>query len=269
MKIDFHSHGKLAKKLHFSKEYTRLSLSIAKKSGLDCIAMTEHFNTSEFDKLYDFIISSSNKDYSSLIFENGLRIFPGIEVDIKENWHIQVIGHYEDIFYLRDELKDNMEKENFISAKGLFDKCQNKNLLIGAAHPFRSSREKEDLSDDIMEKFDFFDLNGKDIAVDGDEIIEKTRALAEKFNKPYLTGSDTHHPLQFGIVNTEFDKDISKIDDLKDAIKSRSYKINISEKIKEKTYLAKYVKRLLKEIDNLDGDYVKWAFDENIYDIFQ
>lgn len=268
MKIDFHSHGKLAKKLHFSKEYTNLSLSIAKESGLDAIAMTEHFNTSEFDELYDYVISSSKKDYSSLIFKNGLRIFPGIEVDIKENWHIQIIGHYEDIFYLRDKLKDNMEKENFISAKGLFEKCQNKNLIIGAAHPFRSSRIKEDLDKEIMKKFDFFDLNGKDIAFEGDKIIEKTKKLSNEYNTPILTGSDTHHPLQFGIVNKEFDKDISKIDDLRDAIKKKSYKINISENIKEKTHLAKYVKRLLKEIDRLDGDYVKWAFDEFIYSLF-
>ena len=45
MYIDFHTHGKLAKKLPFSKEYTDWLLREAKEAGLDAICLTEHFNT--------------------------------------------------------------------------------------------------------------------------------------------------------------------------------------------------------------------------------
>ena len=44
MKIDFHTHGKLAKKLPFSKEYTDWLFREAQKSGLDALCLTEHFN---------------------------------------------------------------------------------------------------------------------------------------------------------------------------------------------------------------------------------
>ena len=45
MYIDFLTHGKLAKKLPFSKEYTDWLLREAKEAGLDAICLTEHFNT--------------------------------------------------------------------------------------------------------------------------------------------------------------------------------------------------------------------------------
>ena len=48
MKIDFHTHGKLAKKLPFSKEYTDWLFREAQKSGLDALCLTEHFNTLGF-----------------------------------------------------------------------------------------------------------------------------------------------------------------------------------------------------------------------------
>ena len=41
MKIDFHTHGKLAKKLPFSKEYTDWLFGEAQKTGLDALCLTE------------------------------------------------------------------------------------------------------------------------------------------------------------------------------------------------------------------------------------
>ena len=50
MNLDFHTHGKLAKYLPFSPEYTDWLLGEAKKAGLDAICLTEHFNTKQFDE---------------------------------------------------------------------------------------------------------------------------------------------------------------------------------------------------------------------------
>ena len=43
--VDFHTHGKLAKYLPFSVNYTNWLLQEAKGTGLDAICLTEHFNT--------------------------------------------------------------------------------------------------------------------------------------------------------------------------------------------------------------------------------
>ena len=91
MYIDFHTHGKLAKKLPFSEEYTHWLFSEAQGAGLDALCLTEHFNTWGFGELYQFIASHSEREGDTLVF-NGLRIFPGMETDIAEGGTPSAIG---------------------------------------------------------------------------------------------------------------------------------------------------------------------------------
>ena len=56
MYIDFHTHGKLAKKLPFSTVYTDWLFAEAKQAGLDAVCLTEHFNTMQFSDLYGYIM---------------------------------------------------------------------------------------------------------------------------------------------------------------------------------------------------------------------
>ena len=93
MYIDFHTHGKLAKKLPFSEEYTHWLFSEAQGAGLDALCLTEHFNTWGFDKLYRFIADHSGREGDTLVFD-GLRIFPGMKADTfypsgrwKQSWN--------------------------------------------------------------------------------------------------------------------------------------------------------------------------------------
>ncbi|HJC62880.1 MAG TPA: PHP domain-containing protein, partial [Candidatus Blautia merdavium] len=87
MDIDFHTHGKLAKKLPFSGVYTDWLLKEAKNAGLDAICLTEHFNTLQFERLYEYIQSRCQRDQDTLITREGLRIFAGMETDIAETGH--------------------------------------------------------------------------------------------------------------------------------------------------------------------------------------
>ena len=48
MRLDFHTHGKLAKKLPFSTAYTDWLFGEARRAGLDALCLTEHFNTLQF-----------------------------------------------------------------------------------------------------------------------------------------------------------------------------------------------------------------------------
>ena len=84
MYMDFHTHGKLAKYLPFSTEYTDWLLREARRAGLDAICLTEHFNTQQFDTLYGYVEGRGEKNGDAYVFEDagGLRVFPGIETDI-------------------------------------------------------------------------------------------------------------------------------------------------------------------------------------------
>ena len=105
MKIDFHTHGKLAKKLPFSREYTDWLFREAQKSGLDALCLTEHFNTLGFQEVYRYISGRCSRDGDSLVTENGFRIFPGMETDIAEGGHTLIIGPMECILEMNRRLE--------------------------------------------------------------------------------------------------------------------------------------------------------------------
>ena len=76
MRLDFHTHGKLAKKLPFSTAYTDWLFGEARRAGLDTLCLTEHFNTLQFADVYGYIASVSQRTGDALELENGLRISP-------------------------------------------------------------------------------------------------------------------------------------------------------------------------------------------------
>ena len=104
MKLDFHTHGKLAKRLPFSTVYTDWLFGEAKNAGLDALCLTEHFNTLQFDELYGYLSTRSAREGDALVLENGLRVFPGMETDIAEGGHILSIGPLEAILELNQRL---------------------------------------------------------------------------------------------------------------------------------------------------------------------
>ena len=100
MRLDFHTHGKLAKKLPFSTAYTDWLFGEARAAGLDALCLTEHFNTLQFAELYGYLASVSRRVGDTLELGNGLRVFPGMETDVAEGGHILTIGPLEAILDL-------------------------------------------------------------------------------------------------------------------------------------------------------------------------
>ncbi len=261
MKIDFHTHGKLAKNLYFSKEYTKNMFSKARQSGLDAICLTEHFNTVKINEFFRYVLSISERDGDTLVLDNGLRIFPGIEIEIKEGGHILCIGKAEDIMAISGELAAHREAGSYVSFKELKHIITPYSILLGAGHPFRAG-ERLNLSNllpEDLQSFDFVDLNGKDLAVADDDMEERVRAFAASINKPVLAGSDTHQERHYGVVYNIFKRDVNTIEELRKEILERRYEIYISDRIKENVTSALHIKSLLKQIDALGGDYVEAA----------
>lgn len=257
MNIDFHTHGKLAKYLPFSTEYTEWMFNECKNSNLDAICLTEHFNTLGFQDLYNYIWDKSQVDGDTLIF-NGVRIFPGMEVDIKENAHILVLGKIEDIIQLNKELEPYKNPGNFLDFSKLIKLLKNYDFIIGGAHPFRNGGGIPKLGKENLSYFDFCDLNGKDLAMDKEETIRKCEDFSKEYSLPLLAGSDTHQALQYGCVWTNFENNgINTFKILGEEILKNNYKINISETYQSQVTSAKILKKALKEIHNLGGDYVK------------
>ena len=256
MYLDFHTHGKLAKKLPFSTAYTDWLFGEARGAGLDALCLTEHFNTLQFDEVYGYILSRSEREGDTLITENGLRIFAGMETDIAEGGHILSIGRPEEILELNRRLEPYKEKEKFLPFEKLAELFSEYPVLVGAGHPFREGGHIPKLPRELLERFDFLDLNGKDIAEDREETERKTYALGAELGIPVTAGSDTHQAVQYGCIRTRFERAFCTIEELKEEMKKGRYEIVISDYAAFQVKTAGILKRALKEIHALGGDYV-------------
>lgn len=247
MNIDFHTHGKLSKKVNFSMEYFLEMVKEAKRIGLNAIALTEHFNTHRFCDVYDTL----DKEFPYLhgyYDVNGLKVFPGIEVDIKETGHILFVGERKDILELSNKLKFHTEKNNFIEFKELLKITTEYNFLKIGAHPFRESTPLHHIETDLLRKLDAFDLNGKDLNEQGITVnSEKVYAFADMLGLPVIGGSDTHQYQQYGCIVNNLDVDCNTVDEIKQLISEGRYQIDISPDLKIKVEAAIKMKKLLKE----------------------
>ena len=256
MKVDFHTHGKLAKKLPFSKKYTDLLFQKARKKGLDAICLTEHFNTLSFREMYSYIYSQYEHIGDACRTKDGLLIFFGMEVDIAEGGHTLVIGHYQDIVSLNMQLDEYKEKGNFLSFDQLCEIVKSYDVLFGAAHPFRQGSHIPELSAKQLSQFDFFDLNGKDLSHNQNQTRTLVSSLAMSYHKPLVSGSDTHQATQYGCVMTCFNKYFTTLNELKNEMIEQQYTIFVADSLAIQVEDATIQKRLLKEVYKLGGDYV-------------
>ena len=135
MRLDFHTHGKLAKKLPFSTAYTDWLFGEARAAGLDALCLTEHFNTLQFAELYGYLASVSRRVGDTLELGNGLRVFPGMETDVAEGGHILSIGPLEAILELNRRLEPNKEKGSFLPFARLMDRVMSIRWWWAAATP--------------------------------------------------------------------------------------------------------------------------------------
>ncbi len=256
MKLDFHTHGKLAKRLPFSPQYTDWLFEEAKKAGLDALCLTEHFNTLEFENLYRYLLGKSKRQGDSLLLENGLRIFPGMETDIAEGGHVLSLGPAEEILELNRRLEPYKVPGHFLPFEKLILLLREYHVLVGAGHPFRPGGHIPELPRELLEQFDFLDLNGKDVAENRERAQKLTSRLGQELQIPVVSGSDTHQALQYGCIYTDFDEEARTLEKLFFQMLSGRYQIVISRNASFQVRAAGLLKRTLKEIHALGGDYV-------------
>ena len=256
MYLDFHTHGKLAKKLPFSAAYTDWLFGEAKGAGLDALCLTEHFNTLQFDEVYGYLLSRCEREGDTLVTEDGLRIFAGMETDIAEGGHILSIGTPEEILELNRRLEPHKEKDRFLPFGELMELFSGYSVLVGAGHPFREGGHIPELPEELLRRFDFLDLNGKDIAMDREETERKTYRLGKRLGLPVVAGSDTHQAVQYGCIRTCFEKEFRTVAEMREEMRKGSYEIVVSGHAPFQVKTAGLLKRALKEIHALGGDYV-------------
>lgn len=247
MNFDFHTHGKLSKKVDFSLDYFQNMVKSAKENGLDGFALTEHFNTRHFFDVYNTLDATYPYEHGYYLVDN-VKVFPGMEVDIREVGHILIIADRDTLREIRMQLEPYSSKENFIHFAQLIELVEPYEVLIIGAHPYRKSTPLYELDQSLLSKLDAFDLNGKDLHSIGiDENSQLVYEFANSLNKPVVGGSDTHHRLQYGCILNELERDCNTVNDLKDIILNGRYAVRISGNLHEKVQSATEQKAIEKE----------------------
>lgn len=253
MKIDFHSHVKISKKSTFMPAYFKEMMYEAKLIGLDAVAMTEHFNTERFYDIYNYLERNYKYEHGYYLVD-GLKLFPGIEVDVKEIGHILLIGDRNDIAEIRASLEYHIDPESFISFNDLLDLAEAYQVLKIGAHAFRETTPLHQHDPEQLRRLDALDLNGKDLYTYGTEAyFKKIRRFADEIGLPIVAGSDTHQFLQYGSVYNDFQRDCKTVTELKTQIINENYQIEISPSLDLKVKSAALVKKLLKKMLNKNG----------------
>ena len=256
MRLDFHTHGKLAKKLPFSTAYTYWLFGEARQAGLDALCLTEHFNTLQFADVYGYIASVSRRTGDTLELENGLRVFPGMETDVAEGGHILSIGPLETILELNRRLEPHKEKGTFLPFERLMDLFEEYPVVVGCGHPFRAGGHVPELPEEQLRRLKFLDLNGKDLALDRERTERLTHDLGKKLGIPVVSGSDTHQAVQYGCVTTVLENACDTIPALYAEMRAGRYIIDLADTASFQVRTACLLKRTLKEVHALGGDYV-------------
>ncbi|MGX1831744.1 PHP domain-containing protein [Paenibacillus taichungensis] len=253
MRIDLHTHGKLSKNSDFSVDYFTEMVNEAKASGLEALALTEHFNTRNFYEVYETLdrLYPYNGEYYDA---DGLRIFPGMEVDIQETGHILLVGQKEYILAVRSGLEPYTAKGSFIPFAELLDMAEAWPLLKIGAHPFRESTPLYQLDRDLLLRLDAFDLNAKDMYQYGIETCRgQVEPFAQSLGKPVTAGSDTHQCLQYGSVFNVLDRPCASVAELKMQILAGTYSIEISNDLPLRVKASVMLKKVMKRLAKLDA----------------
>lgn len=246
MKIDFHTHANLTKNIDFYAEEFIDKIKEARESGLDAVALTEHFNTNNFKDIYDQL--NDNFPYHGDYYDvDGFKVFTGIEIDINEVGHILFIGNRADILKVYEFLTPHIPDDNHVPFKDLLAFAKDLDLLKIGAHPFRIQTPLKHIDHDLLEQLDAFDLNATDIYRQGIAVREEVAGLAQDLDLAVVAGSDTHHHLQYGSVYNVFPESLSTVNEIKTVITKGNYDVKISPCLKDKVKSARLIKKVLKK----------------------
>src|SRR5690625_7085278 len=113
MQIEFNTHAKLSKEINISFEDFKKKMNEAKANGLTALAITEHFNAANIIEFYEML--QAEYPYETDYYKSeGMKIFCGLEVDVKENGHYLIIDSRDDIWTIAHLLIPYRDKDAFI-----------------------------------------------------------------------------------------------------------------------------------------------------------
>ena len=233
MKIDLHTHGKSTSSKPFLTSDFDKKVAVAIEKGLDAFVQLEHLHASNFFEFLGHlrVNYTQQHDYYAV---DGIKVFVGVEVTVKEKHDIVLVGSVSDIELLTGHLicgkgyskTEKTIKRGEINAEELLSICRGYNLIKILAHPFRHS-DTINLKGATIKRLDALEINANEVSNKGEyKERERIERFAAKYGVAVSGGSDAHTPVRVGCVYSVLENDCSTIEELRLALQNNKVEIN-------------------------------------------
>jgi hypothetical protein len=246
-RIDTHTHPKISKHFAFDPDAVTRMVCMAKRVGLDGIALTEHFHGAGFWEIYKVLFKTYPTE-RGVFWADGVAIIPGAEINIRERAHVIVLGEVAEIRRL-DRAFPRLLSEGYEPClREFLDVTDDFEIARIGAHMFRPGKELGKFLPAEMERLHALEVNGKDF---GTEVMLLVQARA--LGLPIVAGSDAHHWLQLGVRHTLVHTDEIGIGALIKAIREGLTGYGTSPYTPARVVLAKSLKNITKLLQKCYG----------------
>jgi PHP-associated len=195
-RIDTHSHPKISKHFTFDPESVVRMVGMARRMGLDAVALTEHFHAREYWQIAQHLEATYRAE-GGVFWAGALALIPGAEVNIREGAHVITLGEVSELRRLDRAFAHRLSDGYEPSLREYLDVTDDFDVARIGAHMFRRGKELGKFSPVDLRRLHALEINGKDF---GTEIMLLTQARA--LGLPIVGGSDAHHWLQLGVRHT-------------------------------------------------------------------
>jgi predicted metal-dependent phosphoesterase TrpH len=200
-RIDTHSHPKMSKHFAFDPGSVARMVRMARRVGLDGLALTEHFHARGYWDIPAHLEATYPR-VGGAFWSHGVALIPGAEVNIREGAHVIVIAETEEIRRLDRAFREPLSLGYEPALREFLDVTDDFDLARIGAHMFRPQKELGKFPAVDLRRLHALEVNGKDFGTET-MLLVQARALG----LPIVAGSDAHHWLQLGVRHTTMHTD--------------------------------------------------------------
>ena len=239
-RVDTHTHPKISKHYTFDPLAVDRMVWMARRVGLDALALTEHFHARGFWEVHQHL-ERRYPQRGGVFWAEGLGLVPGAEVNIREGAHVIVLGEVPELRRLDRAFAQPLSHGYEPRLREFLDVTDDFEIARIGAHMFRRTKELGKFAAADLRRLHALEVNGKDY---GTELMLLVQARA--LGLPIVAGSDAHHWLQLGVRHTLVHADDIDMRSLQKAVKEGLTGYGVGPYTPARVRVAKSVKRITK-----------------------
>lgn len=171
-------------------------VSMARRVGLDGVALTEHFHARGYWDIQAHLEATYPSE-GGVFWAGGVALIPGVEINIREGAHLIVLAEVEEIRRLDRAFREPLSLGYEPALREFLDVTDDFDVARIGAHMFRPGKELGKFAAVDLRRLHALEVNGKDFGTET-MLLVQARALG----LPVVAGSDAHHWLQLGVRHT-------------------------------------------------------------------